>query len=180
MKFLLFSDIHGIIDNLDKIKVLDEKNDFDKVIVLGDLYYTGSVYEHRDKDVNPVYVRNFLNSFGDKLICLKGNYESATDIENSEFPIISDLSLIYVDGLNLYLTHGNNYNYRNSDVIPEGGILIYGHEHVPYIKQNNGKTFISIGSISIQIKGKPTYSIYENRTFKIFDIDDNIIYSVEM
>ena len=41
MKFLLFSDIHGIIDNLDKIKVLDEKNDFDKVIVLGDLYYTG-------------------------------------------------------------------------------------------------------------------------------------------
>lgn len=144
------------------------------------MYYTGAVYEHSDKDVNPVYVRKFLNSFGNKLISLKGNYESAIDIENCEFPIISDLSLIYVDGLNLYLTHGNNYNYRNSDIIPEGGILIYGHEHVPYNKQNNGKTFISIGAISIQIKGKPTCSIYKNRTFKIFDIDDNIIYSMEM
>lgn len=180
MKFLLFSDIHGIKDNLDKIKVLYEKNDFDKIIILGDLYYTGAIYDHSDKDVDPVYVRRFLNSFGNKLICLKGNYESDIDIENSEFPIISDLLLIYVDGLNLYLTHGNKYNYENSDIIPEGGILIYGHEHEPYIKQNNGKTFISIGSISIQIKGRPTYSIYENRTFKIFDINDNIIHSVEV
>ena len=41
----LFKSLETQVKNniYNKIKVLDEKNDFDKVIVLGDLYYTGSV-----------------------------------------------------------------------------------------------------------------------------------------
>ena len=41
MRILFISDIHGITTNLDKIKDIYNKGNFDKMVVLGDLYYAG-------------------------------------------------------------------------------------------------------------------------------------------
>ena len=70
MKILFISDIHGIKTNLEKIKDVYQKEKCNKLVVLGDLYYIGprnKMIEGYDID----YVKNFLESFKDDLICIK-------------------------------------------------------------------------------------------------------------
>ena len=90
MKILIFSDIHGIKNNLDYLKEVYEKEKCDRVIVLGDLYYIGP-----RNTMIPGYdiqaVKNFLESFGEKLISLRGNCDSQVDLDVSSFVIVPEL-----------------------------------------------------------------------------------------
>ena len=174
MKILFFSDIHGIPNNLHVIKEEVEKNKIDKIICLGDLYYSYS----REYVSNRDDVHKFLTSYKNKLICMRGNCDSQIDVDSSDFVIHNDLLSIQVDGFNIYLTHGNHYSYEKRNIFNYKGILVYGHEHVPYIKKDGDAIYICVGSISLPRGGVATYCIYENRTFTIYDINGNIVDSV--
>lgn len=173
MKIMFISDIHGIRNNLEKVKERYETLNCDKLVVLGDLYYIGPRNKMKDYyDID--YVKNFLESFKDNLICLRGNCDSEVDLMVSKFPIINELSLISLDNLDIYLTHGHIYNENNWN--KENSILIYGHLHIPFIKEKNNSLFINPGSISLpKENNEPNYLIYDNKKFTIFDINDNII-----
>ena len=177
MKILFISDIHGIIDNLEIIDKKIKDLNIDKLICLGDIYYTGPSYNSNHK-VNSIEVLNFLIKHKDKLICLRGNCDSDVDIKVSDFPICDSLSLINVDNINLYLTHGNKYNIDNNKI--ENGVLIYGHYHIPYIKNKDNVIYICVGSISLPKENNPTYALYENKKITIYDIYDNIIDSIDL
>ena len=180
MKILFISDIHGIDNNLKRIEKIIEKEIIDKLVVLGDLYYAGPTYNQKYK-VNSKSVKEILTKYRDKIICLKGNCDSLVDIKSSDFPICDNLALICVDGLDIYLTHGNEYSFDKNRKFNRKGILVYGHEHIPYIKKNNDMTYINVGSISLPRDGnKPTYMIYNNKKFTIYDIDGNVIDSIEV
>ena len=45
MKYLVVSDIHGIKKYAEIINDIVIKENIDKIILLGDLYYNGSIYE---------------------------------------------------------------------------------------------------------------------------------------
>lgn len=172
MKILFFSDIHGKIDNLKYIEELERQNNFDRIVVLGDLC---SYYSYQDS----IDVVEFLNKYLNKLIITRGNCDSdfVMKLINVSTPDIVELN---VDNLKLYLTHGHlcsyskNYKYHN-------GILIYGHEHIPYIKKENNMIYICVGSISLpRGNSKPSYLIYENYKFTLYDIEKNIIDRIEV
>ena len=176
MKILFVSDIHGIDTNL---KII-EKEIIDKLVVLGDLYYAGPTY-NQQYEVNSKSVKEILTKYGDKIICLKGNCDSLVDVKSSDFPICDNLALICVDGLDIFLTHGNEYSFDKNSKFNRKGILVYGHEHIPYIKKNSDMIYINVGSISLHREGnKPTYMIYENKEFTIYDIDRNVIDGIEV
>ena len=180
MKILFISDIHGIDNNLKRIEKIIEKEIIDKLVVLGDLYYAGPTYNQKYK-VNSKSVKEILTKYRDKIICLKGNCDSLVDIKSSDFPICDNLALICVDGLDIYLTHGNEYSFDKNRKFNIKGMLVYGHEHIPYIKKNNDMTYINVGSISLPRDGnKPTYMLYNNKKFTIYDIDGKVIDSIEV
>ena len=131
MKILFISDIHGITNNLGYIYKLNSDNDFDKIIVLGDFYYTGPTYKEK-YSANSIEVLDFLNSFKDKVVGVKGNCDSDVDLKNSDFPINDEL-ILNIDNLNIYCTHGNNYSESKGIKYNKSNILIYGQEHIPYI-----------------------------------------------
>lgn len=167
MKILFFSDIHGKLDNLNYIEELERKNNFDRIVVLGDLC---SYYSYHDS----IDVINFLNKYLNKLIITKGNCDSdfVMKLINVSTP---DLVELNDDNLKLYLTHGHLYSYFKNHKFDDG-ILIYGHEHIPYIKKENNMIYICVGSISFPRGGsKPSYLIYDNHKFSLYDIDKNII-----
>lgn len=169
MKLLFISDIHGIKTNLPLIKEKLDNEKIDKLIVLGDLYYIGPRNKmHKDYDIN--YVKDFLESYKEKIICMKGNCDSDVDVMISDFPICDTLSVIMIDNLNLYLTHGDKYNRLSSKKFDCEGVLIYGHEHMPYIEKDSIMTYINVGSISLPKNEEATYMIYENHTFTIFGV----------
>ena len=79
------------------------KEEVDKVILLGDLYYHGP-RNPLPKDYNPMEVSKVLNSIKDKLVCVKGNCDAEVDQMISFFDIqdsyetkISDKSFLFVN-----------------------------------------------------------------------------------
>lgn len=173
MKIMFISDIHGIKTNLPKIKERFIEENCDKLIVLGDLYYMGSrTYYNEDHDID--YVKNYLCSFKDKLICIRGNCDSEVDIKTSDFPIVNDLGIISTINEDIYLTHGHLYNESNWK--KTNSILVYGHLHKPFIKKIETNLYINPGSISLpRGESLPSYLIYDENKFTIYDIEDNII-----
>ena len=64
--------------------------------------------------------------------------------------------------------------YNNNKI--SNSVLVYGHEHIPYIENHNNMLYINVGSISLpRNNNKPTYMIYENKTFTIYDVENNIV-----
>lgn len=173
MKFIAISDIHGIKTNLPKIKEKFNELKCDKLVVLGDLFYIGprnQMIEGYDIE----YVKDFLNSFKDKIICIKGNCDSEVDSLVCKFPIINELGMISTINEDIYLTHGHLFNESNWSVTYS--TLIYGHLHVPFIKSVETNTYINPGSISLPKNGnKPSYLYFDEDEFIIYDVDDNII-----
>lgn len=173
MKILFISDIHGIKTNLLKIRQRFNELECDKLVVLGDLYYIGP----RNKmiegyDIN--YVQEFLKSFADKIICIKGNCDSEVDIAVSPFPIVNELGLISTINNDIYLTHGHIYNESNWP--KTNSILVYGHTHIPTIKQIETNIYINPGSISLPKSPEgPTYLVYDEKEFIIYDLNDKIL-----
>ena len=178
MKIMFISDIHGIKNNLDKIRKKYHELSCDKLVVLGDLYYIGPRNKiHNDYDIP--YVKSFLESFKDDLICMRGNCDSDVDIKVSDFPIINELGLISTESKDIYITHGHIYNENNWQ--KNNSILIYGHLHVPFIKEKNGNYYINPGSISLPKSDYgPTYLVLEDNKFVIYDINNKKIEEKEV
>ena len=174
MRILFFSDIHGIDKNLNIIEREIKDKHIDQLVCLGDLYYTGPTY-NEEYVISSNKVHEFLTKYKDILICMKGNCDSAIDIKSSDFPICEGISLINVDNLDIYITHGNEYSYEKNRLLNNPGILIYGHKHIPFIKKEDNMTYICVGSISLPRNDIATYAIYDNKQIIIYDIDGNIV-----
>lgn len=173
MKIMFISDIHGIKTNLPKINEKFKELNCDKLVVLGDLYYIGP-RNNAPTDYDIEYVKDFLFSFKDKLICVRGNCDSDVDIKVSDFPIINELGLISTINEDIYITHGNIFNESNWK--KTNSVLVYGHLHRPFIKKIETNLYINPGSISLP-RGEhgASYLIYDEKEFKIYDIHDNLI-----
>ncbi len=179
MKILFISDIHGIWSNLQLIEEKLHLQKIDKLVCLGDIYFTPFMCRNK-KEADSDKVLAFLNKYADKLICMRGNCDSESDVAKSDFPINEGFSLINVDDLDIYITHGNLYNFGNHQKFHYPGVLVYGHEHKAYIKQDKNMTYINVGSLSLPVNGISTYVIYEKRKFTIYDVDDRVIDSIEI
>lgn len=174
MKLLFISDIHGVTTNLKLIDKLMEDKNIDKLICLGDLYSSyGNMYDTNDEEVS-----KFLFKYSSRLICMKGNCDSELDVFNSPFLINPGIHLLNVDNHDIYITHGNTYSYSKG--FDKTGILIYGHEHTPYIRSENGTIYICVGSISLPRNNIATYAIYEDNTITIYDINNDIVDYIDL
>lgn len=180
MKILFISDIHGITNNLPLIEKKMKDENIDKLVCLGDIYYAGPTYEAKYQ-VNSKKVFEFLMKHANHLICMKGNCDSSVDIKASDFPICDGISLLNIDGIDIYITHGNEYNIeKNRKFTNRKGILVYGHEHIPYIKKVADMIYINVGSISLPKNEVATYGIYADKKFVIYDINDNIVSQINL
>lgn len=179
MKILFISDIHGITNNLKYIDGKINEMKIDKLVCLGDLYYAGPTYSD-NFTINSKEVHAFLTKYQNILICMKGNCDSSVDIKASDFPISDGISLINTDNLDIYVTHGNEYSFEKNRKLNRKGILVYGHEHIPYIKKENDMIYINVGSISLPRNDVATYAIYENKNFVIYDVNDNVVDNIEL
>ena len=136
MKILIISDIHGSSYYAERIKEIEEKENPDQIILLGDLYYHGPRND-LSQEYAPMKVAEILNGLKDKLLVVKGNCDAEVDEMISEFKF-EDHILEEINGRKVYFTHGHKYNISN--VPPNfGDMLIYGHLHQGFIIKEEGK-----------------------------------------
>lgn len=172
MKIIVISDIHGSLFYMNKIKEIIDKSNVDKIVLLGDLYYHGP-RNPLTQEYNPQQVANILNSYKDKILCVRGNCDAQVDEMISEFKFNDNVKLD-INGKRFFFTHGHKYNIDN---LPDNiDVIVYGHFHTGFIKQKDNVICVNSGSISLpKDNTKNSYLIIDDNNIKLMDLDGNII-----
>lgn len=157
MQVLVISDSHGIRCRLDEVFTRVKK--VDMVIHLGDI--CGDAEYLRKQAGCPVHIVAGNNDFGGKL-------------PREEIIEIADKQI--------WLTHGHKYHvgYGLGEIIEEAqamgmNIVMFGHTHVPVIREEDGVIIINPGSLSYprQIGYKASYILME------VDLEKNFHFSLD-
>lgn len=130
MKWMIASDIHGSAYYCRQLLEAFEREQADRLILLGDLLYHGPrndlPREYAPKEVIPM-----LNQYKRSILCIRGNCDTEVDQMVLEFPILADYAVVPVGKRLMYLTHGHRYAMDALPPMQDGDILLHGHTHVP-------------------------------------------------
>lgn len=200
MKLLIASDIHGsatwcrlLMDALDREQP-------DRVLLLGDLLYHGPRND-LPEGYAPKEVIAMLNPLAPQVIAVRGNCEAEVDQMVLDFPCMADYTVVFdpdatlapdgsapvldakaahvAPGRELFLTHGHVYGagFHNSvDHLPElpaGSILMCGHTHKKVSEPaptHPGVWAFNPGSVSIPKDGTHSYGVYENGAVRFVEL----------
>lgn len=170
MKVLICSDIHGILFYTKKVEELINRENVDKIVILGDVYYYGP-RSIKEDTYEAGEVKDILNKYADKIIAVKGNCDSSIDDEVSNFDLTKDYDSFEVNGKKYFITHGHLMD-RYMDVFGDN-IVFSGHTHRYNIYGNN----INPGSVGLpKVNPEHTCIILEDNIVKLIDLDNfNVI-----
>ena len=164
MKILIASDLHGSAYWCRRLMEEIEKEQPDRIVLLGDLLYHGPRND-LPREYAPKQVIPMLSSLKEKILAVRGNCEAEVDQMVLPFPCLSDFSQLYLDGRLMHLTHGHHQNPQNLPPLPQGSIFLYGHTHVKFDQVVDGIRCLNPGSLSIPKDGSHSYIVYENGNF---------------
>lgn len=171
MKLFIASDIHGSAFWCGKLMEAAEKEEPDKLILLGDLLYHGPRNDlpqgYAPKEVIPM-----LSTWKDKILAVRGNCEAEVDQMVLPFPCMADCAQLDVDGKVFYLTHGHHKSPDNLPDLPVGSVFLSGHTHVKMDEVRNGIRCINPGSVSIPKDGSHSCLVYENGEFSVVLLEE--------
>lgn len=164
MKLFIASDIHGSAFWCGRMMEEIQKENPDRVILLGDLLYHGPrndlPLEYAPKQVIPM-----LSSIKERIVAVRGNCEAEVDQMVLPFPCLADYAELLADGRIFHMSHGHHQNPQNLPPLPEGSIFLFGHTHVKLDEMVNGIRCLNPGSVSIPKDGSHSFLIYENGNF---------------
>lgn len=175
MKYMFASDIHGSAYYCKKMLQAFDESGAERLVILGDILYHGPRND-LPKEYAPKEVITLLNERKNSIYAVRGNCEAEVDQMVLEFPVMADYCVLVLAGKTFYATHGHVYNENNLPPLMENDILIHGHTHVLRAEKRDGYFLLNPGSVSIPKEGNPpTYAIFEDGIFTIYDFDKNVI-----
>ena len=161
MKFVIASDIHGSAHWCGRLVELIEKEQPDKILLLGDLLYHGPRND-LPRGYAPKQVIPMLSRYQDKIIAVRGNCEAEVDQMVLPFPCMADYALLVADGTTFYLTHGHHASPDDLPPLEPGSIFLSGHTHVKMDEVRGGIRCVNPGSVSIPKDGSNSCMVWEN------------------
>ena len=173
MRYLIASDIHGSAFYCDQLLKAYEREEADRLLLLGDILYHGPRND-LPKDYAPKTVITMLNNIKQEIICVRGNCDTEVDQMVLEFPIMAEYALISNNKRMLFATHGHKMNKNNPPMLKQGDILLNGHFHVPACETLDGFIYMNPGSVSIPKENSAhSYMIMEDNLFVWKDLEGN-------
>lgn len=175
-KLMIASDIHGSAYYCKKMLEAFDREQADRLLLLGDILYHGPRND-LPKEYAPKEVIKMLNERKNRIFCVRGNCDTEVDQMVLEFPILADYAVLPVGDRLSYATHGHHFNLNALPPMQPGDILLHGHTHIPAWEPfGDGNLYLNPGSVSIPKEGNPpTYAILENSRFTIKTFDEEII-----
>lgn len=179
MKLMIASDIHGSYHYCKELLNSMEKENPDRLLLLGDILYHGPRND-LPREYAPKKVIEMLNNIKDKLLCVRGNCDTEVDQMVLDFPILADYCIIQCGKRTVYATHGHNYGETTPPPMPAGSILLGGHTHIPVCNKYEKYIYMNPGSVSIPKENSHHgYMIYENDIFTWKDFSGNTVMTFE-
>ena len=171
MKLIIASDIHGSAHWCAKVVEAFKKEGADRLILLGDILYHGP-RNPLPEEYAPQKVVELLTPLADRIICVRGNCDSEVDQMVLPFNCSSDYATVFVDGLNIHLSHG----HRPIPPMHKGDVYLTGHTHVP-LNAVEGEGYIHLNPGSASLPKEDSwhgYIVYDRKTFLFKDFDGQI------
>ena len=173
MKLLIASDIHGSAYYCEKLLEAFEREQADRLVLLGDVLYHGPRND-LPKEYAPKKVIEMLNAMKQKILCVRGNCDTEVDQMVLQFPVLADYAILPLGERLVYLTHGHVYNSGKLPPLCPGDILLHGHTHIPACQESESHIYLNPGSVSIPKEGSAhSYMILEGSCFTWKDLDGN-------
>lgn len=170
MKLFIASDIHGSMHWCGKMLDVFNRENADRLVILGDILYHGPRND-LPEGYEPKAVIDALNPLADRIICVRGNCDTEVDQMVLKFPIMQKTALLFDGSTALYLNHGHDREILENS-LPCGCVLLCGHTHVPAAKEENGHWYLNPGSVSIPKEdSQHSYMIYEDGVFTWKNLD---------
>ncbi|MBP3910488.1 MAG: phosphodiesterase [Niameybacter sp.] len=171
MKYIIFSDIHGSASRTKKVLEIFEKEQCDKMIILGDVLYHGPRNDLPEGH-GPKEVVTLLNHYKDRIICVRGNCEAEVDQMVLEFACMETYTRIIEGERTLFATHGHHYNPEKLPMLKAGDVFLYGHTHLWELSEKEGIRICNPGSISLPKENRPaTYALYNEGKLSVYTLE---------
>ncbi len=165
MKLLIASDLHGSAHYCRLLLDAFQRENADRLILLGDLLYHGP-RNPLPEEYDTMAVTALLNSVADRLFCVRGNCDSEVDQMVLHFPILTDSAMLYADGAVIFATHGHLHGPENPPPLAKGDFLLCGHTHLPVWRDCGTFAYLNPGSLSLPKGGTPhSYMTLEDGVF---------------
>lgn len=119
MKWMIASDLHGSAYYCRALLQAWDREQADRLILLGDLLYHGPRND-LPREYAPKEVLAMLNQRKESLLCVRGNCDSEVDQMVLAFPILADYGVLALGGRLLYLTHGHVFHKDHLPASPGG------------------------------------------------------------
>jgi len=177
MKLFIASDIHGAAGFCREMLAAFDREDADRMLLLGDLLYHGPRND-LPEGYRPKEVIAMLNERKSRLLCVRGNCDTEVDQMVLDFPIMADYALLCQDGVSVLATHGHVFNTEHLPPLRPGEILLHGHTHVPAWEDHGDYLYFNPGSVSIPKKDSPRgYMIWEGKSFLWKRLDGSVYHA---
>ena len=169
MKYMIISDIHGGIYELNKVLDIYFKEHCSKLLILGDLFDYGFDITRND-------IVSKLNSMKDSIIAVRGNCDNNIKDILFDMPYTNNINL---NNKNITLTHGHLYSKNYLSEL-DTDIIFIGHSHVTNIETINNKLFINPGSISKSRRGDNSFAIVDDNKITIRNLNNEILEEIKI
>ncbi len=168
-RLIITADIHGSYSAWEKIT--GDLTPTDCLAIAGDLFDT--VYgSDGHPDFQPELIKKELKSLPCKYYYVYGNCDSSSFFKKQEMQLAFKF-----EKHTFLLNHGH---FQLPD-LSDFDIIIEGHSHIARLETIMGKVFLNPGSPVFPRKNGPTYSVFENQSLKIIDVENNkILKSLEL
>ena len=166
MKYMVISDIHGGINELNTVLGIYVKEHCSKLLILGDLFTYGYGFDRSREDIV-----NRLNMMKDNIIAVRGNCDN--DLNNIKF----DIDLIKEIELNdkkIAMTHGHLYT-ENQLLEMNKDIIYTGHTHRKRLVKEGDTLLANPGSVSKSRDGENSFAIVDENKITIRNLANEII-----
>ena len=121
MKWLIASDIHGSALWCRRLLEAWDKEQADRLLLLGDVLYHGPRNDLPDQYA-PKEVITMLNARRERILCVRGNCEAEVDQMVLDFPVLADYAVLWEGSRLIYCTHGHVYNTGKLPPLQEGDV----------------------------------------------------------
>ncbi len=180
MKYMFASDIHGSAYYCRKMLEAYEKEEADRLVLLGDLLYHGPRND-LPREYAPKEVIRLLNEHKDELYVVRGNCDAEVDQMVLQFPIMADYCIIMDGERTIYASHGHVYHKDHLPPLKNGDVFIHGHTHVLVAEKMEHYTLLNPGSVSLPKEGNiPTYAVLEDGLFTVKGFEGEIVKKLQL
>ena len=180
-KLMIASDIHGSAYYCKKMLEAFDREQADRLLLLGDILYHGPRND-LPKEYAPKEVIKMLNERKNRIFCVRGNCDTEVDQMVLEFPILADYAVLPVGDRLSYATHGHHFNLNALPPMQPGDILLHGHTHIPAWEPfGDGNLYLNPGSVSIpKAESEHSYMILQGREISWKTLTGEIFHHMEL